>query len=109
MGKLGWFVAGGVTALTAAAISKELEKPASERTWSGAIAGIPYNFHVPSWAQLAHEYWNPDSNQVFMPHAIGIGWGINFAALLQWIQDTFGEQSHSHLPTRSQPSERIGR
>src|SRR5579884_4274876 len=105
MGKLSWFVAGAASALTAAAISKELEKPASERTWRGTIAGVPYNFNIPSWGQIAGEYWNADSNQILTPHTIGVGWGINFAALLQWIQDTFGEQSHPQVPARSQPSE----
>src|SRR5579884_2588785 len=61
MGKLSWFVAGAATALTAAAISKELEKPAAQRTWRGTIAGVPYNFNVPSWGQIAREYWNADS------------------------------------------------
>lgn len=109
MGKLSWFVAGAASALTAAAISKELEKPASERTWRGHIVGIPYNFNIPTWAQIAHEYWNPDSNQILTPHTVGIGWGINVAALIQWIQDTFGEQSHAPLPSRPPQSSSIER
>ncbi len=109
MGKLSWFVAGAGAALAAAAISKELEKPASERAWRGYIAGIPYNFNIAGWTQIAREYWNPDSNQILTPHTIGIGWGINVAALLQWIQDTFGEQSHTQLPSRSPQSSSIER
>lgn len=109
MRKLSWFLAGAATGLTAAAISKELEKPAGERTWQGTIAGVPYNFNVPSWGQIVGEYWNPDSNQILSPHAIGLGWGINFAALTQWIQETFGEQGHTHLPDRSDRSEAVER
>lgn len=109
MGKLNWFVAGAVAGLTAAAISKELEKPAGERTWRGKIAGIPYNFNIPSWGELVHEYWNPDSNRIFSPHAIGLGWGINFAALIAWLQDTFGEPGGSQLPERSERPESVER
>jgi hypothetical protein len=105
MGKLNWFVAGAVTALTAAAISKEMEKPVAERTWKGAIAGIPYNFNIPSWPDIAREYWNPESDQILSPHTIGIGWGVNFAALWRWVEATMGEPQ-LRVIERSEPMER---
>src|SRR5262244_3122155 len=86
MGKLNWFTAGVIAGLTAAAIGQELARPAEERTWKGKIAGVPYNFHVPEWGQIANEYWNPASDKVLSPHAIGLGWGINFAAVAQRAQ-----------------------
>ncbi len=107
MSKLNWFLAGGVAALTAAAISKELEKPAGERTWRGTIVGIPYNFNIPSWFEIAHEYWNPDSDRILSPHAVGIGWGINFAALWHWLETTLGE-SRSGPAEGSERRERFG-
>jgi hypothetical protein len=91
MGKLSWFLAGAVAGLTAAAISKELEKPADERTWRGTVAGVPYNFNIPTRFEIAREYWNPGSDRILSPQAIGIGWGINFAALWHWIESTLGE------------------
>ncbi len=108
MGKLGWFIAGAVSALAAAAVSKELEKPADERTWKGSIAGIPYNFNVPSWFDIAHEYWNPESDRVFSPHAIGIGWGVNLAALWRWAETFLGEPPArvAERPEEPEPLER---
>lgn len=108
MGKLNWFVAGAVTALSAAAISKELEKPADERTWKGQIAGIPYNFNIPSWFEIAHEYWNPKSDQILSPHAIGIGWGINFAALWGLLETLLSEPQGDGLQ-ESERRERLER
>lgn len=84
--KLNWFIAGAATALTAAAISQELAKPREERTWKGRVAGVPYSFRLDDWADAANEYWNPDSDKIFTEHVIGLGWGVNFAALLRRAQ-----------------------
>ena len=81
--KLNWFIAGAATALTAAAISQELAKPREKRTWKGRVAGIPYSFRLDEWADAANEYWNPDSDKILTEHVIGLGWGVNFAALVQ--------------------------
>jgi len=105
MRKLSWFVLGAIAALTAAAISKEMEKPAAERTWKGKIAGVPYNFNIPDWADIAREYWNPNSDRIFSPHAIGLGWGVNFAALWRWAQTLMGEPA-PNVTKRSEAVER---
>lgn len=81
MAKMGTFMAGVVTGLTAAAIGQELAKEPAERTWQGKVAGVPYNFRLNDWRAIAREYWNPDSDSILTPHAIGLGWGINLAAL----------------------------
>ncbi len=86
MGKMNWFVTGVMVGLSAGAIDQELKKDAAERTWKGTIAGVPYNFNVPEWRAIAAEYWNPDSSKIVSPHAIGMGWGINFAAVVQRAQ-----------------------
>jgi hypothetical protein len=81
--KLNWFVAGVTAGLTAAAIGQELAKPRAERTWKGRVAGVPYSFRLSEWPDAANEYWNPDSDKIITPHVIGLGWGVNFAALLR--------------------------
>src|SRR5260221_2783439 len=105
MRKLSWFVLGAIAALTAAAISKEMEKPAAERTWKGKIASVPYNFNIPDWAGIAREYWNPNSDRIFSPHAIGLGWGVNFAALWRWAQTLMGELA-PNATSRAEPVDR---
>jgi hypothetical protein len=99
MGKLRWFVMGVVTGLTAAAISQELSKDPDERTWKGTVAGVPYNFRFEEWGQIANEYWNPQSNDILAPHAIGLGWGINFAALARRAQALIqAQQQERRIP-----------
>ncbi|HEX9038789.1 MAG TPA: hypothetical protein VF808_17540 [Ktedonobacterales bacterium] len=96
--KLNWFLAGAVTALTAAAISQELAKPSEERTWKGRVAGVPYSFRLDEWADAANEYWNPDSDQILTPHVIGLGWGVNFAALSRAAQRFLGQADIAPRP-----------
>jgi hypothetical protein len=81
--KLGSFTVGVIAGLAAAAVGQELARAPENRTWKGTVAGMPYNFNIPEWGDIAREYWNPDSNAILTPHAIGLGWGVNFAALSQ--------------------------
>ena len=80
-GKMSWFTMGVIAGLSAAAIGQELAKAPAERTWKGTVAGVPYNFRLEEWPEITNEYWNPDSDQILVPHTIGLGWGVNFAAL----------------------------
>lgn len=65
------------------AICQELQKPKSARTWHDKVAGlIPYDFRLPTPAALADAYWNPYDDRIFTPPALGIGWAVNFHALL---------------------------
>jgi hypothetical protein len=86
MRKMRWFIGGVIAGLVAAAIGEQLALPPEKRTWKGTVAGVPYNLRVAEWSALANEYWNPDSDQVLSPHAIGLGWGVNFAALARRAQ-----------------------
>jgi hypothetical protein len=96
--KLNWFVAGVFTALTAAAISQELAKPREARTWKGRVAGVPYSFRLDEWPDAANEYWNPDSDKILTPHVIGLGWGVNFAALARRAQAFLGQPDATRGP-----------
>jgi hypothetical protein len=93
--KLNWFVAGVTAGLTAAAIGQELAKPPKERTWKGRVAGVPYSFRLSEWPEVANEYWNPESDEIITPHVIGLGWGVNFAALLRRAQWLLGQTAYT--------------
>jgi hypothetical protein len=86
------FLTGVVAGLSWAAISKELELPPEQRTWQGSIGGVPYNFRVWEWRDIAREYWNPASDEMLSPKVIGVGWGVNFAAVgrraQNWLRQT---------------------
>lgn len=97
MGKMRWFVMGIFAGLSAAAIDQELKKSPDERTWKGKIAGVPYNFNVPEWSSIVGEYWNTESDEIMSPHAVGIGWGVNFAAVTRRAQQLMESSRNGNL------------
>ena len=71
-------------ALALTAVCQELEKPKEERKWQGQVAGfIPYDFRIPTIERLKEAYWNRYNSRVFTNRVCGIGWAINFYALLE--------------------------
>ena len=86
-----------VVALTLAAVFQELEKPKEEREWHGKVASIfPYDFRIPTIERLKESFWNPYERQVFTSPVFGIGWAINFYALLEnlrVIEEDVSEES----------------
>lgn len=81
-----WFVrilqAAAIT-VAIAAVFQELEKPKEERTWHGKLGIIPYDFRVPTLERFKAAYWNTESSRILTPEVWGIGWAINFHALLE--------------------------
>ena len=73
--------------LTLAAVCQELEKPEEERNWHGTIARfIPYDFRAPTMERIKEAYWNPYESRIFSPEVFGIGWALNFYALLERLR-----------------------
>ncbi len=68
--------------LVGLAIREQLSLPPAERTWHGKLAGIPYDFRVPTVERLRDTFWNKNISQVLVPQAFGIGWTINFYPLV---------------------------
>ena len=76
-----------VITLTLVALCQELEKPKQERQWYGKVAGfIPYDFRLPGIDRIKEAYWNPYDSRIVVPEAFGIGWAINFYALLERLR-----------------------
>jgi uncharacterized membrane protein YccC len=71
-----------VVALVVAAIWDQLRRPPEERTWQGSILNVPYDFRMPTRERVQAEFWNKDDTRVLVPHAFGVGWGINFYPLV---------------------------
>lgn len=72
-----------VIGLTLTAISKEMAKPEAERTWTGRVAGVPYDFRPPTWDRLREAYWNPEEESILTDRPFGLGWAVNFGRL--WL------------------------
>jgi len=73
--------------LALTAICQELEKPKEEREWHGRVACfVPYDFRLPTWGRIKDAYWNPYDSRIFTPEVFGVGWAINFYALLDRLR-----------------------
>ena len=64
------------------AITQQLQRPLEERTWYGKIAGIPYDFRLPTVERIRAAFWNKDTSQIFLSQAFGIGWSINMYPII---------------------------
>jgi hypothetical protein len=69
--------------VTLAAVCQEMEKPREERCWHGRVGFIPYDFRLPTIARVRELWWNADNSRIIALPVWGIGWGINFYALLE--------------------------
>lgn len=102
-----WFVRllqATVITVTLAAVCQELEKPKEERTWQGKVGFIPYDFRIPTLQRLKEGYWNSNSTSIFSSEVFGVGWAINFYALLEKMR-VIGESYYSEddflMPTHT--------
>jgi hypothetical protein len=74
-------------AFLAAALLKELRKPAAEREWHGDLAGvIPYEFRAPTLARVRERWWNPDDPRILTPHVFGVGWSLNLGRIARLLR-----------------------
>ena len=91
--------------LTIAAVLQELEKPAEERQWHGRVARfIPYDFRLPSLQRIKETYWNPYDSRIFNPEVFGIGWAVNFYALLERFRqlgESYLSEEDFLMPTKT--------
>ena len=73
-------------ALTAAAVAQQMRRPAEERDWHGQVLGVPYDFRWPTLDRVKETYWNPEDDRIFPKRVLGLGWGVNFHALMRYAR-----------------------
>jgi hypothetical protein len=83
---VGRLIAAAAGALVGAAVARELDKPSEQREWHGEVGGVPYDFRRPNIDKLVRSAWDPNNPAVIVPPVFGIGWGVNFARVAEWIQ-----------------------
>lgn len=77
-------------AIFVAAVSQEMAKPETERTWQGKVGGIvPYDFRPPTWERLMEAYWNPQDPRLFTDRVFGVGWAVNFFRAKEYMRATY--------------------
>jgi Family of unknown function (DUF5808) len=97
-------------AVFVAAISQEMAKPESERTWQGKVGGfVPYDFRPPTWDRLMEAYWNPKDPRVFTDRVFGVGWAINFYRAKEYMRATYESLMGAKLPAAQRWRERTSR
>jgi hypothetical protein len=72
-----------VLAFSIAAVLDQLQRPKTERTWHGAVLGVPYDFRSPGF-RACDLLFNADDSRVLTPRAFGVGWDINVYGLVQF-------------------------
>jgi hypothetical protein len=87
-----------------AAVCQELEKPREEREWHGKLGLIPYDFRFPTLQRFKNAFWNPESGHIFTPQPLGIGWTVNFHAIVEkvWlVSESYLSEDDFLMPTPS--------
>jgi len=90
--------------VTIAAVCQEMEKPKEERHWHGRVGFIPYDFRIPTLERIKAAYWNSEDSHIFTPEVIGVGWSINFHALLEKVRiigESYTSEEDFLMPTRT--------
>jgi hypothetical protein len=78
------------SALATIAIRDQLRRPPDDRTWNGRVAGVPYDFRVPTLARVQQRLWNPNDDRVLVPNVFGMGWTFNLYQVKQRIMGLLG-------------------
>ena len=79
----GMLVEAATITVALVAVCQELEKPPEERKWTGKVGPLPYDFRIPTCERIREAMWNPYDSRILTPMAFGVGWTINFYALLE--------------------------
>jgi len=90
--------------VTLAALCQELEKPREERRWNGRLGIIPYDFRMPTVNRVKESFWNENDARIFTKPLFGVGWGINFFAILEKMRvigDFYLTEEDFLMPTES--------
>jgi hypothetical protein len=56
----------------------------SEKSQSGELFGIPYNFERPSMSRLLSSYWQPGDGML-VKKPFGVGYTLNLANWRSWV------------------------
>lgn len=92
--------AADVTALAASVgESFEPEEPGETR-----LGGVPIDFTRPTAERVAHTWWNPRDERIFVPRVFGLGWALNVGAVavkLGIIEPDAEDEPFESTPTRA--------
>lgn len=92
----------GATAADVRALADELGEPddtaAGLRAW---LQRLPLHVALPSAERVAHTWWNPRDERLFVPRVFGLGWTLNVGAVavrLRLIEPDAEDEPFEHTP-----------
>ncbi|PSP56814.1 hypothetical protein BRC72_10325 [Halobacteriales archaeon QH_7_66_36] len=56
----------------------------ADKSQSGKLFGVPYNFERPSLGRMLSSYWQPDEGML-VEKPFGVGYTLNLASWRSWI------------------------
>ena len=56
----------------------------ADKSQSGKLFGVPYNFERPSLGRMLASYWQPDEGML-VEKPFGVGYTLNLASWRSWI------------------------
>jgi hypothetical protein len=80
----------GAIALVVAAIVQQLRRPQRQRTWTGRLLGIPYDFRKPTLERFEQRWWNPKEPNLLTPNFFGVGWSVNLYQVKHQLEEMLG-------------------
>ena len=56
----------------------------ADKSQSGKLFGVPYNFERPSLGRMLSSYWQPDEGML-VEKPFGVGYTLNLASWRSWV------------------------
>jgi hypothetical protein len=75
------------TTLAFVSILDQLSRRPEDRDWHGHVAGVPYDYRMPTIERLLDRVWNPIDERVLVPQVFGLGWTVNLYQVKRRVQE----------------------
>lgn len=72
---------GATTADVAALAASVGETFEPDEPTQGRFGGVPIDLSPPTAERVAHTWWNPRDERIFVPRVFGLGWAVNVGAV----------------------------
>ncbi|WP_020577224.1 hypothetical protein [Actinopolymorpha alba] len=96
MGRFETLLVGAVGGLLVASVIRELRRPATDRSWHGTVAGVPYDYRPPTVDRLRATWWAPEDDRIVQRTAYGLGWDLNVGRVVRLASEAVSQTAASN-------------